>query len=87
MDRYHLSRSCFISYSNTFLFCPYMVLLPITIEHVIDERSPLHRHTHDSLVACGAEVVVTFEAGVLFRTSIRPTLNLILLLRILRTSD
>ena len=37
------------------------MLLPITITHVIDESSPLYRHTHDSLVACGAEVVVSLE--------------------------
>ena len=37
------------------------MLLPITVEHVIDENSPLFRHTHDSLVNCGAEIVVAFE--------------------------
>ena len=40
------------------------MLLPITIEHVIDEKSPLYRHTHESLVACGAEVVVSFEGQI-----------------------
>ncbi len=29
-----------------------MMLLPLTIEHTIDERSPLYGHTHDSLVVC-----------------------------------
>ena len=38
-----------------------LMLLPITIEHVIDEKSPLYHHTHESLVACGAEVVVSLE--------------------------
>ena len=38
-----------------------LMLLPITVEHVIDENSPLYRHTHESLVACNAEVVVSFE--------------------------
>ena len=38
-----------------------LLLLPITIEHTIDERSPLCGHTHDSLEALNAEVVVTFE--------------------------
>ncbi|ACO70019.1 inward rectifier K+ channel family transporter, partial [Micromonas commoda] len=40
------------------------MLLPITITHVIDESSPLYRHTHDSLVACGAEVVVSLEGQI-----------------------
>ncbi|KAL4443440.1 hypothetical protein ABPG75_011177 [Micractinium tetrahymenae] len=39
-----------------------MLLLPLIIEHVIDERSPLCGHTHDSLSAMHAEIVVTFEA-------------------------
>lgn len=38
-----------------------MLLLPLIIEHTIDERSPLCGHTHDSLLALNAEVVVTFE--------------------------
>ncbi len=38
-----------------------LLLLPITIEHTIDERSPLCGHTHDSLKALNAEIVVTFE--------------------------
>lgn len=38
-----------------------MLLLPLIIEHTIDERSPLCGHTFDSLVAMRAEVVVTFE--------------------------
>ncbi|KAL4447568.1 hypothetical protein ABPG75_004787 [Micractinium tetrahymenae] len=38
-----------------------MLLLPLIIEHTIDERSPLCGHTHDSLMALNAEVVVTFE--------------------------
>ncbi|EFN59959.1 hypothetical protein CHLNCDRAFT_133057 [Chlorella variabilis] len=38
-----------------------MLLLPLIIEHTIDERSPLCGHTHDSLMALNSEVVVTFE--------------------------
>ncbi|PSC68160.1 E set domain-containing [Micractinium conductrix] len=38
-----------------------MLLLPLIIEHTIDERSPLCGHTHDSLMALNAEIVVTFE--------------------------
>jgi len=38
-----------------------MLLLPLIIEHTIDERSPLCGHNFDSLVAMRAEVVVTFE--------------------------
>lgn len=38
-----------------------MLLLPLIIEHTIDERSPLCGHTHTSLVALGAELIVTFE--------------------------
>ncbi|KAL4517172.1 hypothetical protein Ndes2437B_g06780 [Nannochloris sp. 'desiccata'] len=38
-----------------------MLLLPLIIEHTIDERSPLCGHTHTSLVALSAELVVTFE--------------------------
>ncbi|KDD76315.1 inward potassium channel rectifier, partial [Helicosporidium sp. ATCC 50920] len=38
-----------------------MLILPLTIEHTIDEKSPLCGHTHDSLVALDAELVVTFE--------------------------
>ncbi|GAB4816589.1 hypothetical protein N2152v2_003635 [Parachlorella kessleri] len=38
-----------------------MLLLPLIIEHTIDERSPLCGHTHDSLMALNAEVVVIFE--------------------------
>jgi hypothetical protein len=30
------------------------LLLPVVIEHAIDERSPLYGHTHDSLVVCPA---------------------------------
>ena len=41
-----------------------LMLLPITIENVIDENSPLFRHTHDSLVECGAEIVVSFEGSI-----------------------
>ena len=37
------------------------LLLPVVIEHTIDERSPLFGHTHESLQALGAEIVVTFE--------------------------
>uniref|UniRef100_A0A1D2A1X4 Uncharacterized protein n=1 Tax=Auxenochlorella protothecoides TaxID=3075 RepID=A0A1D2A1X4_AUXPR len=38
-----------------------MLLLPLIIEHTIDERSPLCGHTHDSLTSLNAEIVVTFE--------------------------
>lgn len=38
-----------------------LLLLPITIEHTIDERSPLCGHTYESLKALNAEIVVTFE--------------------------
>ena len=38
-----------------------MLLLPLIIEHTIDERSPLCGHTFESLVEMRAEVVVTFE--------------------------
>ena len=29
------------------------LLLPATLEHTIDESSPLFQHTHDSLTVCG----------------------------------
>ncbi|GBF90042.1 hypothetical protein Rsub_02750 [Raphidocelis subcapitata] len=38
-----------------------LLLMPVVAEHTIDERSPLYGHTHESLEACGAEVVVTFD--------------------------
>ncbi|KAI8110913.1 hypothetical protein M9434_004487 [Picochlorum sp. BPE23] len=38
-----------------------MLLLPLIIEHTIDERSPLCGHTHGSLVQMNSEIVVTFE--------------------------
>lgn len=38
-----------------------MLLLPLIIEHTIDERSPLCGHTASSLASLNAEVVVTFE--------------------------
>ena len=38
-----------------------MMLLPLIIEHTIDERSPLCGHTHDSLEALNTEIVITFE--------------------------
>ena len=38
-----------------------MLLLPLIIEHTVDERSPLCGHTHTSLLALNAEIVVTFE--------------------------
>ncbi|KAK9856462.1 hypothetical protein WJX84_003016 [Apatococcus fuscideae] len=38
-----------------------MLILPLIIEHTIDERSPLCGHTHDSLMAVAAEIIVTFE--------------------------
>lgn len=37
------------------------VLLPITVEHTIDERSPLCGHTFNSLKELDAEIIVTFE--------------------------
>lgn len=37
------------------------VLLPITVEHTIDERSPLCGHTFNSLKALDSEIIVTFE--------------------------
>lgn len=49
-----------------------VMLLPIMAQHTIDERSPLWGHSHDSLQAAGAEVVVVFEGisefGGLFST-------------------
>ena len=27
-----------------------LMLLPVTVEHVIDEKSPLYGHTHDTLL-------------------------------------
>ncbi|GFR49025.1 hypothetical protein Agub_g11047, partial [Astrephomene gubernaculifera] len=39
------------------------LLLPATVEHNIDEASPLLGHTLHSLEALGAEIVVTFEAS------------------------
>lgn len=49
------------------------LLLPLIIEHTVDERSPLCGHTHDSLVALNAEIVVTFEGttevGSLYRVA------------------
>lgn len=38
-----------------------LLLLPLIIEHTIDERSPLCGHTHSSLERLNAEIVVTFE--------------------------
>ena len=43
------------------------LLLPVNLEHVIDERSPLFGHTRSSLVAIKAEIIVTFE-GILSTT-------------------
>lgn len=37
------------------------LLLPLIIEHTVDERSPLCGHTHESLLEQGAEIVVTFH--------------------------
>ncbi len=31
------------------------LLLPLAVEHTIDEKSPLFGHTHDSLVVCAWE--------------------------------
>jgi hypothetical protein len=39
------------------------LLLPVTIEHIIDERSPLFGHTQQSLRAINAEIVVVFEGA------------------------
>eukprot|EP00882_Tetradesmus_deserticola_P015111 GHRQ01016088.1.p1 GENE.GHRQ01016088.1~~GHRQ01016088.1.p1 ORF type:complete len:387 (+),score=150.80 GHRQ01016088.1:751-1911(+) len=39
------------------------LLLPVVVEHTIDERSPLYGHTSESLEALGAEIVVTFEGN------------------------
>ena len=27
-----------------------LMLLPVTVEHIIDEKSPLHGHNHDTLM-------------------------------------
>ncbi|XRB24442.1 ATP-sensitive inward rectifier potassium channel protein [Pseudoscourfieldia marina] len=43
------------------------LILPVKLEHVIDERSPLFGHTRSSLEALRAEIVVTFE-GILSTT-------------------
>eukprot|EP00192_Tetraselmis_astigmatica_P009825 CAMPEP_0117690928 /NCGR_PEP_ID=MMETSP0804-20121206/25416_1 /TAXON_ID=1074897 /ORGANISM="Tetraselmis astigmatica, Strain CCMP880" /LENGTH=863 /DNA_ID=CAMNT_0005504063 /DNA_START=77 /DNA_END=2669 /DNA_ORIENTATION=- len=40
-----------------------MLLLPVIIEHNIDYTSPLYGQTHDSLLDCHAEVVVTLEGS------------------------
>jgi len=40
-----------------------MLILPIIIEHTIDEKSPLCGHTHDTLTEAMAEIVVTFEGA------------------------
>ncbi|DBB04690.1 TPA: hypothetical protein ACH3X1_012745 [Trebouxia sp. C0004] len=49
-----------------------MLLLPLVVEHGIDERSPLYGHTYESLRSLGAEVIVTFEgtseSGAQFQT-------------------
>eukprot|EP00879_Flechtneria_rotunda_P009517 GHRR01009961.1.p1 GENE.GHRR01009961.1~~GHRR01009961.1.p1 ORF type:complete len:908 (+),score=299.94 GHRR01009961.1:108-2726(+) len=37
------------------------LLLPVVVEHTIDERSPLYGHTSVSFEALAAEIVVTFE--------------------------
>lgn len=31
-----------------------MLLLPLVVEHTIDERSPIYGHTYDSLTVCPA---------------------------------
>jgi len=36
-----------ISYSDG------LMLLPVTVEHVIDEKSPLYGHTHETLLVRG----------------------------------
>ena len=41
-----------------------LLLLPVTAEHTIDERSPLFGHTHESLtVSASAEGIHVQEAG------------------------
>ncbi|CAD7696819.1 unnamed protein product [Ostreobium quekettii] len=46
------------------------MLLPVVVEHTIDESSPLHGHNHTTLEDVSAEIVVTFggqtEAGGVF---------------------
>ena len=37
------------------------MLLPVVVEHSVDERSPLYGHTRASLAEAGAEVVVAYE--------------------------
>eukprot|EP00884_Botryococcus_braunii_P017746 jgi/Botrbrau1/4655/Bobra.33_2s0026.1 len=37
------------------------LLLPVTVEHTIDESSPLYGHTAGSLEALSAEIVVSFQ--------------------------
>ncbi|KAG2424856.1 hypothetical protein HYH02_015119 [Chlamydomonas schloesseri] len=39
------------------------LLLPVVVEHNVDEASPLFGHTLQSLEAVSAEIVVTFEAS------------------------
>ena len=67
-----LSGYCLESKKTTLFFSPPLSLspgyidgafiLPLIIEHTIDEKSPLHGHTHDTLVEAGAEIVVSLEA-------------------------
>ena len=44
-----------LNYTDKFM------LLPVVVEHTVDERSPLYGHTRASLRASNAEVVVTYE--------------------------
>lgn len=39
-----------------------MLIMPMVLEHPIDERSPLFNLNHDNLAMMQAEVVITFEA-------------------------
>eukprot|EP01026_Neomeris_dumetosa_P045803 TRINITY_DN3884_c0_g1_i11.p2 TRINITY_DN3884_c0_g1~~TRINITY_DN3884_c0_g1_i11.p2 ORF type:complete len:189 (-),score=11.78 TRINITY_DN3884_c0_g1_i11:444-1010(-) len=38
------------------------MLLPVTVEHTVDERSPLYGHSRETLDRMGTEIVVSFEA-------------------------
>jgi len=40
-----------------------MLLLPVTIEHTIDNASPLYGHSHETLTELNAEIVVAFEGA------------------------
>eukprot|EP00873_Tetraselmis_striata_P023378 jgi/Tetstr1/443642/TSEL_031640.t1 len=40
-----------------------VLLLPVILEHTIDNGSPLYGHSHETLMNMSAEVVVTFEGA------------------------